>query len=276
MDLPRIVRDAHLSVLDRAGYTCELEERFDTTVLDTGRWLPEYLPHWTTTARASARYDISADGLRLRIDADQPAWRADEGELRVSNLQTGSLSGPVGSNAGQHRYKPGLQVVTATPPRRLYLAAASSERTCLVEAELRADTDPTIMLALWLIGYEEDPEQSGELCVCEIFGRTSGAQQSTVNVGVKAQNDPTKHDDMREVLLDIDAGSWHTYSVEWDTEQSRFYIDDRLIRTVDQGFGYPMQIMLDLFEFPESATRLESAYPKVGHVRAVRASVRNR
>ena len=64
---------------------------------------------------------VGEDGsgvLRLRIDADQPAWRTQDGEMRVSNLQTGVSSGPAGSSTGQHRHRPDLTVVTPTPTRR--------------------------------------------------------------------------------------------------------------------------------------------------------------
>jgi hypothetical protein len=47
----------------------------------------------------------------------------------------------------------------------------------MVEATLRAHGDPTCMLALWLIGFEDDgPEQSGEICVCELFGNAPHAR----------------------------------------------------------------------------------------------------
>ena len=80
--------------------------------------------------------------LRLRIDADQPAWRIEDGELRVSNIQTGTFAGPAGSPVGQHRHRPDLAVRTPQATRRLY-----SPSFGLAEAVLRAVPDPTCMLA---------------------------------------------------------------------------------------------------------------------------------
>lgn len=112
--------------------------------------------------------------LHLRIDANQPAWRVDDGDLRVSNLQTGSFSGPFGSAIGQHRHRPDLTVQTPQPTRRLYTPSAG-----LVEANLRASPDPTCMLALWLVGFEEvSGEQSGEICIAELFGGILGDEES--------------------------------------------------------------------------------------------------
>src|SRR5690606_38174989 len=73
---------------------------------DPAFWVTGYLEHWTTAERAAARYSQAADGLLLRIDEDQPDWRPEDAPLRVSNLQTGSFSGPVGSTRGTHRHRP--------------------------------------------------------------------------------------------------------------------------------------------------------------------------
>ncbi len=251
--------------LDRSGYRLELEERFEGPALSEERWLDHYLPQWTTPERSAARYDLTEEGLTLRIDVDQPAWRDEDGELRVSNLQTGSSSGPVGSEVGQHRHCEGLTVRTPQPARRLYTPTGG-----LAEAELRAGTDPTCMLAFWLIGFEERPEDSGELCVAELFGDAVAGPRARVNVGIKAHHDPRLYDDMATVELDLDGTEWHRYSVAWSRDESSFYVDDQLVRSCPQGMSYPMQLMVDLFEFPTSADRDPAAYPKRGWVRSVR------
>lgn len=232
--------------------------------LDPSRWVAHYLPQWTTSERSAAHFDLTRDGLRLRIDADQPTWRDGDGELRVSNLQTGTFSGPVGSPHGQHRHTDGLSVVTEQPTRRLY-----TPREGLVEARLRAVADPTIMLAFWLIGFEDSPDDSGEICVVELFGDSIGASTSELSIGVKAHHDPRLHDDMDRVRLDLDATDWHTYAAAWDADEIRFYVDEELIRTVPQSITYPMQLMVDLFEFPTSSERDPSDYPKTGEVSSV-------
>lgn len=42
--------------LDRSAYALEFDERFDDGLLD--RWVPHYLPHWTTPDRSAARYEL--------------------------------------------------------------------------------------------------------------------------------------------------------------------------------------------------------------------------
>ncbi|HEX8518590.1 MAG TPA: glycoside hydrolase family 16 protein [Pseudonocardia sp.] len=253
------------AVLDRSAFVLEFDEDFRGGALDPGRWVDHYLPQWTTPDRSAARYDLEPGLLRLRIDADQPAWRVEDGELRVSNLQTGTLSGPLGSPVGADRHAPDVVVRTPQPTWALYTPSSG-----LAEAVLRAHPDPTCMLAFWLVGFDGVPERSGELCVCELFGDRIGRERSAVNIGVKAQQDPRLHDDVEFADLPIDAYDWHTYSVAWTPERARFYVDDRLVRTVEQRLDYPMLLLVDLFEFPAGPDRDPAAYPKTGDVAAIR------
>jgi beta-glucanase (GH16 family) len=140
----------------------------------------------------------------------------------------------------------------------------------LIEAELRASADPTCMLAFWLIGFEEEPASAGEICVAELFGHAIESSRATVNIGVKAHHDPRLHDDMETVALGTDATAWHLYSAEWTQEEVRFFVDNEPVRTVRQRIGYPLQLMLDLFEFPPSSTRDPRTYPKIGEGKGVR------
>lgn len=255
-----------MTTLDHTIYELEFEERFDGASLDADRWVAHYLPQWTTPERSAARYDLVDGVLRLRIDVDQPAWRLNDGELRVSNVQTGSFSGPAGSSRGQHRHWPDLSVVTPQPSRRLYTPSEG-----LVEANLRATIDPTTMLGFWLVGHEESaPEDSGEICIVELFGDAIGRTSSTLSIGVKAHHDPRLHDDMARVPRDLDATGWHRYAAAWDATAVRFFVDDQLVRVVEQSITYPLQVMLDLFEFPPSADRDPDDYPKTGDVADVR------
>jgi len=54
--------------MHRSGYLLNFEDRFGS--LDERRWLPLYLPQWSSRERARARFEPGA-GLTLRIDDDQ-------------------------------------------------------------------------------------------------------------------------------------------------------------------------------------------------------------
>ena len=234
--------------------------------LDPERWVDHYLPHWTTPERSAARYDLGPGGLRLLIEADQPAWRDEDGAMRVSNLQTGSSSGPRGSTVGQHRHRSDLLVRTPQPIRRLWTPSSGT-----VVARARARGDPPCLPAVWLVGAEDrSPQESGEICVAELFGDAIGPGRSQVRLGVKAHHDPRLRTEMRDLVLDLDATEEHDYAAEWDDRGVRFLVDGVLVHSVDQGLGYPLQLMVDLFEFPDVAERDPAAYPKIGEVKAVR------
>ncbi|MGC4000365.1 MAG: glycoside hydrolase family 16 protein [Anaeromyxobacter sp.] len=146
------------ATLDRSPYALEVEDSFAGPRLDDRLWLPHYLPQWSSRSAAAARFEVDG-GLRLRIDADQPAWCPEwNGELRVSSLQTGVFSGPLGSAAGQHHFRPGLVVREPQAPKALY-----TPRYGLFEIRCRALANPACLVALWMIGYEDAPERSGEI-----------------------------------------------------------------------------------------------------------------
>src|SRR5690349_18228899 len=102
------------------GYELEFEDTFDGEALDERRWLPFYLPQWSSRRRSAARYAVGGGQLTLRIDRDQEPWCPElDGDLRVSSLQTGVFAGPLGSAVGQHRFKDAV-VREEQEPVRLY------------------------------------------------------------------------------------------------------------------------------------------------------------
>jgi hypothetical protein len=252
--------------LDRSKFSLVFADDFTGDGLDNGRWVPHYLPHWTTEERSAARFVLADRGLRLLIDADQPAWRPEDGGMRVSNIQTGSFSGPRDSTVGQHRHRDDLLVRSPQPTRRLWTPSSG-----LAEATMCATRSSTCMLAVWLVGFEEtSPEDSGEICIAELFGSKSGSNRSTVRLGVKAHHDPRLRTDMVDLVLELDTTTEHVYAAEWNSRHVHFYIDERHVHTVEQGLTYPLQLMVDLFEFPTDDRREEVDYPKSAEVRGVR------
>ncbi|MCS5733711.1 glycoside hydrolase family 16 protein [Herbiconiux daphne] len=245
----------------------DLRDDFPGPALDAARWVDHYLPQWTTPERSAARYDFTDGGLQLRIDADQPAWRDEDGPFRVSNIQTGTFSGPVGSDVGTHRHTDGLTVRTEVATSALWTPSGGG----YAEATVRATDDPTCMLGIWLVGFEQSgPDDSGEICIAELFGSAIGRDRSTVRLGVKAHHDPRLRTEVTDLELPIDATGAHTYGAGWTADWIEFVIDGRVARRVTQGIRYPLQLMIDLFEFPTGDARPADAYPKTALVQSAR------
>jgi len=244
----------------KAGYELEFEDAFAGSALDEARWLPYYLPQWSSREASAARYEIGGGRLKLVIDTDQQPWCPEfDGETRVSSLQTGVFAGPVGSTKGQSRFKPGLIVRQAQDNARLY-----TPQYGLFELRAKAIDDPRCMVALWMIGYEDEPDRSAEICIYEIFGRNVTAGIAGVGMGLHPFGDPAIRDEFSVETLAIDAREFHVYAAEWTPEYVAFFVDHRLIKTVEQSPGYPMQFMLGIYEFPddEQSTQLPHPYPK--------------
>lgn len=221
---------------------------FDDPELDRAVWLPHYLPAWSSLAATRATYLIEDSHLELSIPPEQGAWCAGDHEppLRVSALQSGNFSGPIGSTMGQQPYREGLRV----------REAQEEFRGCLVErgtVGMRASLylSERSMASLWLVGFEDAPERSGELCVMEVFGRDVGKEEALVGMGFHAFRDPRLAEDFERVPLPIDVTEPHAYEAHWDGDQATFRVDGRVVRMLDAPPQYPLQLMLAVFDFPE-------------------------
>ncbi|WP_187645445.1 hypothetical protein [Streptomyces sp. TRM49041] len=245
----------------------DFEDGFPSPQLAEDRWVGHYLPHWTSPERSRARYDIDDSGLRLRIDADQPDWREEDAPLRVSNLQTGVFSGPTGSQRGTHRHRPdGLVVRTETPQRLLWAPTAGR-----VDVTVSASVDERCMLAAWLVGTEHLSEKdSGEICIFEIDADAVGEAISHARCGIKAHSDQRLTTDMTDVALPLDASKPHTWTAIWGPSGTVIGCDGVVVRRMPPFPGYPLFLMIDLFEIgPRSQTG--AVYPKTARVHRVRA-----
>jgi hypothetical protein len=107
------------------------------------------------------------------------------------------------------------------------------------------------MVALWMIGLGDRPERSGEICICEIFGRDVGPDTARVGMGLHPFGDPAINDEFAAEPLAIDARQAHWYAAEWTPDHVAFYVDELLIKVVRQSPSYPMAFMLDIYEFAE-------------------------
>ena len=65
-----------------------------------------------------------------------------------------------------------------------------------------------------MIGYEDEPERSAEICVCEIFGRDVGEDHARVGMGVHPFGDPRITDEFAFEAVPIDARDFHVYAAE--------------------------------------------------------------
>ena len=176
--------------------------------------------------------------------------------MRVSGIQSGNFSGPVGSTVGQQPYRDGL-----TCPRGAGDVLGLDARRWYIELRARAVVTPRSMVAFWMVGLEDRPERCAEICVTEMFGDAVVPGSAAVGMGLHPFRDPAVAEDFEAVRLPIDVAELHTYAVDWTAEQADFLVDGELVRSCPRPPTYPMQLMLAVFDFPEQAASATTPTP---------------
>jgi hypothetical protein len=243
--------------LEKPGYMLEFQDEFEGDTLDLANWIPYYLPQWSSRERSKTRYHFEESMLVLEIGADHAPWCPEfDGEVRCSSLQTGLFAGPVGSPFGQHRFNKACLVREAQPTQRTY-----TPQYGYFETRVKGVASAKNLVALWMIGFEEVPEESGEIAMFELFGDQMTGTTSEVRYGVHPWSDATLTDEFYRDVLPMDATQFHIYAVEWTPTHIDFYVDNIKRRTIQQSPAYPMQFMLNIYELPREDSP-GAVYPK--------------
>ena len=230
----------------------DVADDFDGSALDRDVWVPHYLPAWSSRAETAATYELRDSCLHLSIPPEQGLWCAGDHRpaMRVSAVQSGNASGLVGSTAGQQPYREGLVVREEQPAHRGWTPQGGR-----LEMRARAVLTPRSMAAWWLVGLEDRPERSAEICVFEVFGdAVVPGESAAVGMGLHPFRDPAVAEDFAAVRLPLDVAQFHTYAVDWTPERADFLVDGALVRSAVRPPWYPVQLMVGVFDFPERST----------------------
>ncbi|HEX3021868.1 MAG TPA: glycoside hydrolase family 16 protein [Lachnospiraceae bacterium] len=231
-------------MIDKGKYKLEFWDDFKCSELDTDKWLPYYLPQWSSCRKASARYRIEDSILTLYIDKDQMPWSPEyNGDIRVSSLQTGVFSGGLGSKEGQHHFSQELVVREVQKPQKLY-----TPKYGYIEFKGRCRIAPYHVAAFWMIGFEDQPHCSAEICIFELKGSNIDSDVAKIGYGVHPFGDSSITDEFYEEQIEIDVKDWNVYGAEWLPDRIHFYINGELIRTIHQSPQYEMQFMLNIYD----------------------------
>jgi hypothetical protein len=222
---------------------------FDGPDLDADVWLPHYLPMWSSREATRASYRLESSCLVLDIPRDRGLWLPEDHHppLRVSGLQSGNRSGPVGSTEGQQAVYAGQLVREEQPDFAGHLQDHGH-----LEIRCRMTLSRRSMAALWLCGFEDQPDHCGEICVTEVFGKdVLPGESAEVGVGLKQIRDPNLAQDFAAPRLGIDVAAFHTYAVDWDAQEAVFSVDGEEVRRCPAPPTYPLQVMVAVFDFPQ-------------------------
>ena len=81
-------------------------------------------------------------------------------------------------------------------------------------------------------------------------------------MGIKAFHDPLLVEEFSAEEYPIDATAFHTYAASWTRSGVDFLLDGEVVKSTTQSPGYPMQLMLAIYEFPDRIDAGSAAYPK--------------
>jgi hypothetical protein len=224
-----------------------LTDDFDAPDLDTDVWIPHYLPQWSSRAESAATYEIAGSELRLTVPPEQGLWcPGDHDPLKVSGVQSGVFSGPVGTTIGQQPVHEGALVREFQPTRWGWTPHYGR-----LEVRARMDLSPRSMAAVWMVGLEDEPERCGEICIFEVFGDALERGSAAVGMGVHPFRDPALTEEWDAPRVAIDVSEHHVYTADWQPGRVALLIDGEHVKTVNQAPGYPMQMMVAVFDFPD-------------------------
>jgi hypothetical protein len=244
-----------------ASGPAEIDERFHGG-LDETVWTAAYLPAWSSRAAAAATYEVQADGLHLTIPADHPLWCPElhAEPLRVSAVQSGNWSGPVGSSQGQQPFRDGLVVTEEQAPRWGFTPHYGR-----IEVACQARIGPRSMFSVWMVGLEDQPDRCGEICLVEVFGDSVGSGADGVTValgrGIHRFRDPALDEEFSADRYGLDISRPHRYAVDWQPGRVDFFVDDMRTMSSTQAPGYPMELIIGVFDFPGKADPSEVTPP---------------
>jgi hypothetical protein len=242
------------------NYKLIFNEEFSSPELNTNNWIPFYLPHWSSRELSKPNFEIKNGLLSLQISENQKPWCPEfNGEVKCSSLQTGLFAGKLGTSVGQHKFfNPNCVVREEQKIEQKFVPQYG-----YFEMRAKFAASKSEVVALWMIGFEDTPEKSSELCIMEIKGWNIKMNKAKIGMGIHKFNDPKLLEDFSENEYKIDVTEFHIYSAEWTKDKVVFLIDNVIVKEVKQSPNYPMQLMLGIYEIPTNLKdNEESVYPK--------------
>lgn len=114
-----------------------------------------------------------------------------------------------------------------------------------------------------MIGFEDEPQKSAEICIMEINGENLANKTLVNGYGIHPLDDPKLDDEFYKDQFQINAEEFHIYAVDWQPNKVDFYIDNKFVRSINESPDYPMQLMLNIYEIPvDGVSNQDGKHPK--------------
>ncbi|MEC0228532.1 family 16 glycosylhydrolase [Paenibacillus alba] len=250
----------------KTGYSLDFQEEFNSPTLDTNKWLPYYLPHWTSDkSKAAARYTIENGSLVERIDADTPAWNPSyDSTVKISSIQSYEKD-------WWHRFNSSM-------PNDHHEPTFNGYSTKYGYFEIRAkfsNVGGGGHQAWWMVGTQDDQDANGntakndEIDIIESFF----SKPQTWRIATYGWGDPNFSTNWILNEDPVPSGSptteYHVYAMEWTPTSLKFYYDNQLYKTINQAPQNPMGMILGIYTDAGSGVH-NATFPKQWNVDYVR------
>ncbi|MCX4796767.1 MULTISPECIES: glycoside hydrolase family 16 protein [unclassified Streptomyces] len=251
----------------KSGYSLDFQEEFNGTSLDSGKWLPYYLPHWAAEREnAKARYTVANGVLTERLDQDTPAWNPSyDGTVKISSIQTYEKD-------WWHRFNSSMPNDHHEPDFDGYSTKYGYFET---RAKL-SDAGGGGHQALWLVGTEDTSSASAN---SEIdFIETFFSKPDTWRIAAYGWGDPDFLGSWEGYEDPVPSGKptqeFHVYGMEWTPTQLNFYYDNQLYKTINDAPDMPMGMILGIYTDAGSGQH-NDVWPKTWSVDYLRVWKKN-
>lgn len=231
--LPSNAQDYPPNPLEKEGYRLIFHDEFDGKEINTDKWIPEYLPSWPKDRSVCApTYEMKNGIIRLIIDKNS------KNEFDNGMYISGFMSA---SRTGLHHYDPKKKAL-----HQIKTEATQINQYGYYEMRAKMQVGGGVHCAWWLIGFEDDPNQSCEIDIFEILGTDVNRIWATVHSWKDSTIQyHTEHPWFANKKL---AEEFHIYGFDWTPEGVTVYVDGIQVMKHKAAITYPLIQIISFYD----------------------------
>lgn len=230
---PVKAQDYPASPLEKEGYRLIFHDEFDGKEIDRTKWIPEYLPSWPKDRSVcSPTYEMKDGIIKLVIDKNS------KNEFDKGMYISGFMSA---SRTGLHHYDPKKKAL-----HQIKTEATQINQYGYYEMRAKMQKGGGVHCAWWLIGFEDDPNQSCEIDIFEILGTDVDKIWATVHSWKDSTIQyHTEHPWFANKKL---AEEFHVYGFDWTPEGVAVYVDGVQVMKHKAEITYPLVQIISFYD----------------------------
>ena len=231
--LPSNAQDYPPNPLEKEGYRLIFHDEFDGKEINTDKWIPEYLPSWPKDRSVcTPTYEMKNGIIRLIIDKNS------KNEFDNGMYISGFMSA---SRTGLHHYDPKKKAL-----HQIKTEATQINQYGYYEMRAKMQDGGGVHCAWWLIGFEDDPNQSCEIDIFEILGTDVNRIWATVHSWKDSTIQyHTEHPWFANKKL---AEEFHIYGFDWTPEGVTVYVDGIQVMKHKAAITYPLIQIISFYD----------------------------